>query len=87
MATFGGKEYTREQLLEYVGSMDQIAPIEAKTYIDGKAKGVRTVELDNGSGLSLEVLVDRCLDLGGRPLLRPVPQLVVGGGSNPPRLL
>ncbi len=64
MAKYNGKELRKAELLQSVGSMDQIASIQAKAYTDGKAAGVRTLEFDNGSGLFFEVLVDRCLDLG-----------------------
>lgn len=63
MVMYGGKRWSRAKILEHVGCIDQIGAITPLTYTDGKAAGVRTLQFDNGSGLTFEVMVDRCLDL------------------------
>lgn len=58
-------EYTRQQLQEYVGSMEQLAGFEMSELTDGVGRGVRTARMHNSSGLALQVLIDRGLDLYG----------------------
>lgn len=64
MAYYAGRKWTRSELLERVGQIKQIASVEPLVYDEGKAKGVKTFLFDNGSGLTFEVLADRCLDIG-----------------------
>ena len=51
-------------LRERVGRMEQVARVTLVTLEDGRERGVRTLEMDNGSGLAISVLVDRALDIG-----------------------
>ncbi len=64
---------TREKLLAYAGTMDQIAPVRRFIFCEGRAKSVEAIEVQTGSGLALTFLADRGLDLfdmrwRGRPL-------------------
>jgi hypothetical protein len=52
-----------DELLSYVGDLNQICGIRAGEMTDGLSRGVRTLDVDNGSGLHFTVLPDRCLDL------------------------
>ena len=48
---------------DYVGCPDQLFGVREGRISGGKAEGVRFVELDNGTGLNLTLLPDRCLDV------------------------
>lgn len=63
MATFLGREWSREALTRYVGSMDQLAGIHATEAVDGRSRGSRMFEVRTGSGLTFRVLADRALDI------------------------
>jgi len=52
------------ELKPYVGSMDQLADIRTSVLDDGKGRGIRIAEIDNGSGLRFTVLLDRGMDIG-----------------------
>jgi hypothetical protein len=73
MATLWGKTYTREELLQRVGDMRQLAGVTLKTLGDGSERGVRVADVSTGSGFRFSVLIDRGMDIGaadwaGRPL-------------------
>lgn len=52
----------RQALMRYIGSVEQIGGIRDFTYNDGKAKGVRGIEVNTGL-LRFVVLPDRCMDI------------------------
>lgn len=67
------KTSTRAFLAPRLGTMEQLASIRRLTSDDGRARGMRLIEVDNGSGLSFTVLPDRGMDIGaaafkGQPL-------------------
>jgi hypothetical protein len=67
------KDYTRAELLQYVGDVSQIGGVRIQTLADGPERGVRTADFDTGSGFRFTVLIDRGMDVGaatwaGRPL-------------------
>lgn len=64
MARFLDKNWSRQDLLHYVGNLDQLAAIHAFEAIDGIARGSRLLRGYTGSGLCFDVLPDRALDLG-----------------------
>ncbi len=51
-------------LKSYVGTMDQLARIRTSVLDDGRGRGIRIAEVDNGSGLRFTVLLDRGMDIG-----------------------
>lgn len=53
---------TRQEFLRRVGSVEQIGGIRDVTFNDGKAKGVRAIEVNTGL-LRFTVLPDRCMDI------------------------
>ena len=63
MPTLFGRSWTRDELLRYVGSMDQIARVTASRLSDGRADGVRSLDFTCGDGLRFTVLPDLCLDI------------------------
>ncbi len=63
---------TAQQLKPYVGAMRQLAGVNLGVLDDGRGRGVRTADVDNGSGLSFQILPDRGMDIG-RATFRGVP--------------
>ena len=57
-------EIKKEDLLKNVGKEDQFAGIELREEIDGKGSGIRVARFYNVSGLSIEVIPDRGMDIG-----------------------
>lgn len=58
-----GQELSPEQLKNRVGHLSQVISAREMVYQSGKAKGMRAVEVRNGSGLELTVLPDRGMDI------------------------
>ncbi len=52
----------KKELLKRVGSIEQIGGIRDYTFNDGKAKGVRAIEINTGN-LQFVILPDRCMDI------------------------
>lgn len=59
-----GIKLKKQELLERVSSMSQIAGARVFEHIEGKAAGVKAVEVNAGLGLSFTVLLDRGMDIG-----------------------
>jgi hypothetical protein len=53
----------KDRLLQYVGSMDQLAGVRRFDLSDDKAKGVEAIHVETGSGFTFTILVDRALDM------------------------
>src|SRR4051812_49316917 len=64
MVRLYGREWGAEELLRRVGSLDQLGGIIAGERSDGTARGVRTLDVQTGGGLSFTVLPERGLDIG-----------------------
>ena len=54
----------RNDMLERVGRMEQMASIRRYVIEDGKGRGMRAFEVSNGSGFDFAVYPDRGLDIG-----------------------
>jgi galactose mutarotase-like enzyme len=54
----------KDYLHERIGSMRQLAGIRRSVLDDGKARGMRILDINNGSGLSFTVYPDRGMDIG-----------------------
>jgi len=52
----------KQELLKHIGSVEQIGGIKDFTFNDGKAKGVRAIEINTGK-VRFVVLPDRCMDI------------------------
>ena len=63
MAWYGGKNWKRADLLSYVGDPHQCAGARSCVLSDGKADGVRAVEVDTGTGFRFTVLPGRGMDI------------------------
>ena len=64
----------KKNILGKVGSMRQAASIRRAVLDDGKGRGMRIIDVDNGSGLRFTVYPDRGMDIGeasfcGMPLV------------------
>ena len=59
-----GQQITPETLTTRVGSPEQIASIRQFRLDDGPQKGGRLIQVRNAAGLCVELLPDRCLDIG-----------------------
>ena len=55
--------FSKRELLRYVGDAEQVFGIKDYILSGGKAKGVRAFDIRNGSGLEFTVLADRGLDI------------------------
>ena len=64
MPTLFGRQWTRDELRQFTGHMNQLAGIRALKYADGRAAGTKAFHVWTGSGLTFDVLADRCLDVG-----------------------
>ena len=53
----------RKFLLERVGNLEQLCKLRTVVMEEGRGRGVRLVEGDNGSGLAFTLMADRALDL------------------------
>lgn len=58
------EQMTAKQLKPYIGSMQQLAGVRTSVLDDGRGRGIRVADFDNGSGLSFRILLDRGMDIG-----------------------
>lgn len=63
MAHLFGRHWTRAELTQHVGHMDQLAGIRALEGTEGVERGGRILEVWTGSGLFFQLLADRALDI------------------------
>jgi len=63
MAMYAGKNWKRAELLAHIGDPHQVAGARGSVLTDGKADGVRAVEVSTGSGFSFTVLPGRGMDI------------------------
>ena len=53
----------KQELMKYLGSMQQVAYVRPVIYAEGRASGLKAYEVKNGC-MTYQVLADKCLDLG-----------------------
>lgn len=63
MANLYGKEYTKDQLLELVGDISQIAYARHSKLVGGYKDGTDIIDFKTGSGLSFTVVPGRAMDI------------------------
>ena len=63
MAKFFGKQYTRNEILQKVGDVNQLASIRPVVLDDGPERGVRALFVSTACGLTLTILPDRGMDI------------------------
>ncbi|MBN2883566.1 MAG: aldose 1-epimerase family protein [Clostridia bacterium] len=54
----------KNKLFEYTGDLSQIFYARPFTFSEGRANGMRGIEVSNGSGLQFTILPDRAMDIG-----------------------
>ena len=59
-----GLDYSRQQLMSRVGSIDQLGGVRLGALADGNERGSRVADFDTGSGLGFTVMLDRGMDIG-----------------------
>lgn len=63
MAHLFGRTYGREELLDLVGDMSQVAGVRRAELIEGNERGAGLIEIANASGLACSLLPGRALDI------------------------
>ncbi len=63
MAELFGRTMNKTEILERVGDIAQICDARRMTFSEGRAAGVDTIEVVNGSGLAFTVVPSRCMDI------------------------
>jgi hypothetical protein len=63
MARYLGKELKKADILRRVGHMSQLAPVRRCEMLEGKAEGLKVIEVANGGGLAFTVLEGKALDI------------------------
>jgi galactose mutarotase-like enzyme len=58
------ENFSRSFLKPRLGGMEQVASVRRLVADDGKGRGMRVVEVNNGTGLSFTVYPDRGMDIG-----------------------
>ncbi len=59
-----GKKLSKSELLERVSSMSQVCGARVFTYQNGKASGLKAIDINAGCGLNFTILLDRGMDVG-----------------------
>ena len=72
-----GRQISNDALKAQTGSLAQVASIRQLRLDDGPQKGDRLIQIQNAAGLMVELLPDRCLDIG-QVYLRGVPFAWIG---------
>lgn len=57
------KNFSKDEIREKIGDIYQIGGIKRYEYIDGVSKGVRAIDIKNGNGFNLTILLDRGMDI------------------------
>lgn len=64
MPTLYGRSISRAELVRRFGATSQVFGVRLAELADGSERGVRLLTFRTGTGLSFEVMVDRCMDIG-----------------------
>lgn len=63
MAKLYGKTMSKNEIRKRTGDISQIADMRLMSFEEGKARGMRSIECRNGSGLEYTILPDRGMDI------------------------
>ena len=58
-----GRKFTKDELRERIGDISQLFGIKDYYLNEGRAKGVRGLDVKTGTGFSFTVLPDRAMDI------------------------
>ncbi|KEQ02634.1 DUF4432 family protein [Pseudorhizobium pelagicum] len=64
MVTLFGQTFTKKELGRLFPDLMQVAGFKAVTVEDGAGRGTRLLQVDSGGGLRIDLLPDRCCDIG-----------------------
>lgn len=79
-----GQKIGFEELRQELGDFQQIAGIREMLFSNGPEAGTRLIQIRNAAGLCVELLPDRCLDIG-QVWLDSLPFAWMGSGGLPSR--
>jgi len=63
MATFLRKEWSKKELLSFIGDPHQLAGARPSILTDGKGEGVKAIDVNTGAGMHFMVLPGRGMDI------------------------
>ena len=63
MAKVFNKDYTKNDLMRYIGDISQIADARYSEIKTGRGKGVSVIDVRTGGGLNFSILPDRGMDI------------------------
>ncbi len=63
MANLFGRQYSRNELLQKVGDISQIAGVKRYTLTEGRSVGLEAIDFRTGSGFAFTVLPGRSMDI------------------------
>jgi hypothetical protein len=52
-----------KEIKPYIGDLSQIFPVREFRLCGGKSDGVRAIDVKNGAGIDMTILIDRCMDI------------------------
>jgi hypothetical protein len=58
-----GKNLTKTEILKKIGDISQLGGVKSYEFADGKARGIRAVDIKSPSGIDMTILLDRCMDI------------------------
>lgn len=64
MVMLFGQTFTKQELGRHVPDLMQVAGFKHLTVDDGTGRGSRLLQIDSGGGLRIDLLPDRCCDIG-----------------------
>lgn len=47
---------------EYIGNINQLFSVKKYQFIDGKQDSVKAIDINNGAGIDMTILLDKCMD-------------------------
>ena len=56
------KHMNKQELMKYVGSLQQVAYVRPVTYTEGRSSGLKAYDVKNGK-LSMRIIADKCMDV------------------------
>jgi hypothetical protein len=63
MSDLYGKKLNKIELMKRIGNMDQYAHIKSYELSEGKTRGIKAIDVANGSGLEFTAIEGKCLDI------------------------
>ena len=58
-----GRNYTKQQVVDLVGDMSQVANVRRAELVEGNERGADLIEVSNASGLNISLLPGRAIDI------------------------